>query len=273
MDGKKKLGLDVDWGDGRTLYIKAVLQDGSVEAYNRGCPSDKVVRAGDRIIAINKQFDDPQAMLKECRKIGKAQLLVRTRERKPEEEKPAKTSRKERPRSRSRDRDRDKERGRSKSSASGGKRKRSRSQEPQKEAAKVLEPPPAPFEPAEFNLWLDTGRQQLLGIEVDWINKKNLYIRAVQNGAITDWNRDCPTAKVVSPGDRIISVNGFGDDSEAMANLLRDLVTSQARFQMRVRGPPLPPAGPAAKEEEDDDDDRDRRREKDEKREKKKKAR
>jgi len=73
---KKRLGVDVDWADGETLYIKAVLS-GAVEDWNREHGFDESVRAGDRIIAVNGCSGDAQALVRVCRVCRILQLLVR----------------------------------------------------------------------------------------------------------------------------------------------------------------------------------------------------
>eukprot|EP00927_Polykrikos_kofoidii_P054184 TRINITY_DN48649_c0_g1_i1.p1 TRINITY_DN48649_c0_g1~~TRINITY_DN48649_c0_g1_i1.p1 ORF type:complete len:280 (+),score=42.53 TRINITY_DN48649_c0_g1_i1:250-1089(+) len=78
LSGKDILGLDVDWGDGKTLYIKGV-KSGVVKDWNRDHPSE-VVRGGDRVIGVNGIADDPDAMLAECRNRGHLTLLIRGQE-------------------------------------------------------------------------------------------------------------------------------------------------------------------------------------------------
>eukprot|EP00928_Gymnodinium_smaydae_P025322 TRINITY_DN2020_c0_g1_i1.p2 TRINITY_DN2020_c0_g1~~TRINITY_DN2020_c0_g1_i1.p2 ORF type:complete len:247 (-),score=67.09 TRINITY_DN2020_c0_g1_i1:58-798(-) len=77
LAGKDILGLDVDWGDGKTLYIKGV-KPGIVKEWNRTHPVDSV-QSGDRVIAINGVADDPQAMLGVCRNRGRLKLLIRSK--------------------------------------------------------------------------------------------------------------------------------------------------------------------------------------------------
>lgn len=74
--GKKRLGVDADWADGRTLYIKSVMS-GAIEDWNKEHPGDQSVQAGDRIVAVNGSAGDAQAMVQECRDSNVLQLLVR----------------------------------------------------------------------------------------------------------------------------------------------------------------------------------------------------
>jgi len=205
-----KLGLDVDWKDGRTLYIKKIL-DGAVSNYNKSCAGDKVVQGGDRIIAINGQFDDPKAMLNECKTHKKLQLLVRTT--------------------------------RDLSAASRA------------AALKAVALPAADLKggrlaralrPLEFMAALDMAGQMAMGVEVDWADGRTLYVKSVQQvGAIAEWNRSRPVEFAISPGARILAVNGYADNPEAMASLCRELCAAQVTIQLRVLGPPLPPVAPA----------------------------
>ncbi|CAE8673782.1 unnamed protein product, partial [Polarella glacialis] len=81
MSQKPVLGLDVDWSDGKTLYIKSV-QPGAVNDWNRE-HLELVVRAGDRIVAVNGATGDAEAMVKECRAGGVLRMLVRTFQKRP----------------------------------------------------------------------------------------------------------------------------------------------------------------------------------------------
>merc|ERR1712151_707086 len=74
--GTAILGLDVDWADGRTLFIKDI-RPGVVKEWNREHRPEEAVRTGDRILAVNGVADDPEAMLGECRNRGKLNLLIR----------------------------------------------------------------------------------------------------------------------------------------------------------------------------------------------------
>merc|ERR1719221_2066466 len=73
------LGLDVDWTDGRTLYVNSV-QPGAIQVWNQQRPAEQV-RSGDRIIAVNGYAGDPVAMASLCRELlgaqQRLQLLVR----------------------------------------------------------------------------------------------------------------------------------------------------------------------------------------------------
>merc|ERR1712129_603491 len=74
------LGIDVDWTDGKTLYIKSV-QPGAIQEWNITRTSQEVVQAGSRILAVNGFAGDPVAMAGLCRELcmsqGRLQLLVR----------------------------------------------------------------------------------------------------------------------------------------------------------------------------------------------------
>jgi len=61
------LGLDVRGETGETyLAVDAVLPGGAVESWNRLAGNSRDIRAGDRIIEINKA-EDVDAMREECR--------------------------------------------------------------------------------------------------------------------------------------------------------------------------------------------------------------
>lgn len=75
LSNQTRLGVDADWADGKTLFIKAVLS-GAVEEWNNQHP-DIAIRSGDRIIAVNNSTGDAQAMVKECRDKTVLSLVVR----------------------------------------------------------------------------------------------------------------------------------------------------------------------------------------------------
>merc|ERR1712203_995711 len=81
MRRQSVLGLDVDWTDGKTLYIKSV-QPGAVQDWNRTQRnSAQAVQAGSRIIEVNGFRGDPVAMASLCRELctsqGMLSLIVR----------------------------------------------------------------------------------------------------------------------------------------------------------------------------------------------------
>lgn len=207
-----KLGLDVDWKDGRTLYVKKVLP-GAIDSYNK----EHMVRAiegGDRIIAINGQFDDPKAMLNECKTQRKLELLVRT--------------------------------SRELTTAEGlvpqGKGKTQEAQPSQK--SQFLEIP----RPVEFIASLEMAEQAKLGIEVDWADGRTLYVKSLSGGAVHEWNRVRPLDYNLQPGTRILAVNGYADSAEKMVSLCKELISAHAFLQLRVQGPPsLPLETPTGK--------------------------
>lgn len=74
--GRRRLGLDADWSDGKSLYVKAILS-GAIEDWNQMHPGEDAVRPGDRIVAVNGSAGNAQAMVQECRDRLTLQLLVR----------------------------------------------------------------------------------------------------------------------------------------------------------------------------------------------------
>eukprot|EP00931_Biecheleriopsis_adriatica_P019735 TRINITY_DN13374_c0_g2_i1.p1 TRINITY_DN13374_c0_g2~~TRINITY_DN13374_c0_g2_i1.p1 ORF type:complete len:1073 (+),score=270.19 TRINITY_DN13374_c0_g2_i1:86-3304(+) len=73
IGGNTRLGVDADWSDGKTLYIKAVLP-GAVQDWNKENPA-KAVQAGDKVISVNGVGGDAQAMVKEIKDRSLLQLL------------------------------------------------------------------------------------------------------------------------------------------------------------------------------------------------------
>merc|ERR1712032_1719186 len=127
----------------------------------------------------------------------------------------------------------------------------------------------------EFTVLVDMTRQNMLGLDVDWSDGKTLYINSVQPGAIQDWNLIHPIFQQVCAGDRIVSVNGYSDDPEAMASLCKELSMAQCQFEMKVRGPPpmpstAPPASADIENKERKDKDKRDKRDKDDRRDDKK---
>lgn len=75
--GRKRLGIDADWADGKSLFVKSVMS-GAVEDWNKDHHgADDCVRSGDRIVAVNGVAGDAQAMVQECKEKLMLQLLVR----------------------------------------------------------------------------------------------------------------------------------------------------------------------------------------------------
>eukprot|EP00443_Scrippsiella_acuminata_P077800 CAMPEP_0115395960 /NCGR_PEP_ID=MMETSP0271-20121206/13050_1 /TAXON_ID=71861 /ORGANISM="Scrippsiella trochoidea, Strain CCMP3099" /LENGTH=388 /DNA_ID=CAMNT_0002819677 /DNA_START=80 /DNA_END=1247 /DNA_ORIENTATION=- len=109
-------------------------------------------------------------------------------------------------------------------------------------------------EALEFMATLDMTGQTMLGVEVDWADGRTLYVKSVHGGAVQHWNQTRPPEFFVQPGARILAVNGYSDNPETMASLCRELIAAQMTVQLRVRGPPLPPAAPPQRESEAKED-------------------
>ncbi|CAE7177018.1 nipblb [Symbiodinium necroappetens] len=205
------LGLEVDWADGKTLFIKSVKAEGAVPSWNKKHAANAVA-AGDRIISINGKAGDPKAMLAVCKKEKQLSLLVRTGSNDAVKKvassiaSAVQNSLAALP-----------------SSEDGGKPKQS----------------PKFF---DFNVTVDMAFHSQLGLDVDCASGKSLYVRHLQAGAVEEWNRKHPAHLSVHAGDRIVAVNGFAHDAQAMVDLCRELMQSRSKFQLRVRGPPPPPA-------------------------------
>eukprot|EP00930_Biecheleria_cincta_P037969 TRINITY_DN26096_c0_g1_i1.p1 TRINITY_DN26096_c0_g1~~TRINITY_DN26096_c0_g1_i1.p1 ORF type:complete len:1079 (-),score=234.02 TRINITY_DN26096_c0_g1_i1:144-3380(-) len=73
LTDKMRLGVDADWSDGKTLYIKNVLA-GAVEHWNKQNPS-LAVGTGDRILSVNHAKGDAQAMVREIKEKHVLQML------------------------------------------------------------------------------------------------------------------------------------------------------------------------------------------------------
>merc|ERR1712060_69681 len=77
MRAQTVLGLDVDWTDKQTLYIKSV-QAGAILDWNRGRGfSDQTVKPGGRIIEVNGFRGDPVAMASLVRELSVAKGMLR----------------------------------------------------------------------------------------------------------------------------------------------------------------------------------------------------
>mmetsp|Transcript_81103 Transcript_81103/g.173447 ORF Transcript_81103/g.173447 Transcript_81103/m.173447 type:complete len:145 (+) Transcript_81103:111-545(+) len=76
-----------------------------------------------------------------------------------------------------------------------------------------------PVAPVEFKIILKkTADNKRLGIDVDLSDGTTLYIAKVTgDGLVGEWNRANPQS-FVKQGDRIMSVNGCRDSSEAMSD-------------------------------------------------------
>eukprot|EP00434_Breviolum_minutum_P007704 symbB.v1.2.006796.t1/scaffold396.1/size242164/23 len=80
MSFHTQLGLDVDWANDKSLYVRH-LQAGAVEEWNRQHPAHLSVHAGDRIIAVNGFSEDAEGMLSLCRDLtqSRSSFLLRVR--------------------------------------------------------------------------------------------------------------------------------------------------------------------------------------------------
>ncbi|CAE7692805.1 nipblb [Symbiodinium pilosum] len=208
------LGLEVDWADGKTLFIKSVKAEGAVPHWNKKHAANPVA-AGDRIISINGKAGDPKAMLAVCKKEKQLSLLIRTGA--------GDTSTAAKKVASSITSAVQHSLAALPSSDDGGKSKQS----------------PKFF---DFNVTVDMAFHSQLGLDVDTASGKSLYVRHLQAGAIEEWNRKHPAHLSVHAGDRIVAVNGFAHDAQAMVSLCRELMQSRSKFQLRVRGPPPPPS-------------------------------
>lgn len=72
------LGLDVDWQNGKTLYIKSV-HPGALEEWNRAQPPERVVQAGDSVVAVNGYAGDARGMAGLCKELCGAQGQLQLR--------------------------------------------------------------------------------------------------------------------------------------------------------------------------------------------------
>ncbi|CAE7941703.1 nipblb [Symbiodinium sp. KB8] len=273
------LGLEVDWADGKTLFIKSVKvgdrapgyvlkallwqAEGAVPSWNKKHAANAVA-AGDRIISINGKAGDPKAgpdlagtgsgrcqhlprprpdkaMLAVCKKEKQLSLLVRTgsndaaqllkaisletccflhsspRTSLVESESAVKKV----------------------ASSIASAVQNSLAALPSSEDGGKPKQSPKFF---DFNVTVDMAFHSQLGLDVDCASGKSLYVRHLQAGAVEEWNRKHPAHLSVHAGDRIVAVNGFAHDAQAMVDLCRELMQSRSKFQLRVRGPPPPPA-------------------------------
>jgi len=71
------LGLDIDWADGKSLYIKGVNSPGAIESWNKSQSAEQAVIPGCTVVAVNGVSGDPAAMVNQCRTHRRLQLLVR----------------------------------------------------------------------------------------------------------------------------------------------------------------------------------------------------
>lgn len=229
---KKGLGIEVDWANKRSLLIKAVKPEGAVPDWNKDRQPDQTVMAEDHVLAVNGKAGDPKAMLNECRTTKKLKMLIWAhcaRSSVPAIEPP--------PLKRS-----------AKAAAGFDSRKLADAEaQLQESLARVHQKRNVAAELSEFLVSLDMRRHTVLGLDVDWTNGKLLYIKALQPGAIEEWNRANPPDRGVQPGDTVVAVNGYAGDARGMAGLCKELCGAQSQLQLRVRGPPPPPPNAAPK--------------------------
>lgn len=76
------LGLDVDWTNGKLLYIKG-LQPGAIEEWNRVSPADRTVQPGDTLVAVNGYAGDARGMAGLAKELCTAQTNLQLRVRGP----------------------------------------------------------------------------------------------------------------------------------------------------------------------------------------------
>jgi len=82
------LGLDVDWTNGRTLFIKSI-HPGAIEEWNRLCHPSMAVQAGATVVAVNGFSGDAQGMAGLCQELCKSQSQLQLRVRGPPPPPPA----------------------------------------------------------------------------------------------------------------------------------------------------------------------------------------
>lgn len=213
--GKAGLGIEVDWANRNTLFVKGLKDAGAVPEWNKE-HGDRPVRAGDEVVAVNgKGRGEPKVMLAECR--GKTKLELRVMR---GTEATAK---------------------RAVAEGIAGKDKDTAAGAP---VAPVAEPAPRNLHPAKlhhFVVVLDMTRFGNLGLDVDWSDGRTLFVKDVLPGAIDEWNKAHVASQVVHTGDRVVAVNGYSDDPEEMVRLCRELVASHQQLQLLMQGPPAPP--------------------------------
>lgn len=222
--GRKGLGIEVDWANGKSLLIKSVKPEGAVPDWNKDHPPDETVMAEDHVISVNGKAGDPKAMLNECRNSKKLKMVVwahcvRSSGRVPPP----------------------------KAVAPDHRKLADAEAQLQESLARVHQKQRSVAELSEFLVSIDMRRHTVLGLDVDWTSGKLLYIKALQPGAIEEWNRVNPPDRAVHPGDTVVAVNGYAGDARGMAGLCKELCSAQSQLQLRVRGPPPPPPSAAPK--------------------------
>lgn len=236
---KKGLGIEVDWANKKSLLIKSVKPEGAVPDWNKDRPPNQTVMAEDHVLAVNGKAGDPKAMLNECRTSKKLKMLIWAhcaRSSIPAIEKEARSSESAQQK-------------RSAKAAAGFDSRKLADAEAQlqESLARVQQKRNVAAELNEHLVSLDMRRHTVLGLDVDWTNGKLLYIKALQPGAIEEWNRANPPDRAVQPGDTVVAVNGYAGDARGMAGLCKELCGAQSQLQLRVRGPPPPPPTAAPK--------------------------
>ncbi|CAK9008003.1 unnamed protein product [Durusdinium trenchii] len=82
MSFHTRLGLDVDWANSKSLYVRH-LQAGAVEEWNRQHPAHLSVHAGDRIVSVNGFSENAEGMLSLCRELAQSRSSFQLRVRGP----------------------------------------------------------------------------------------------------------------------------------------------------------------------------------------------
>jgi len=224
MTIKKGLGVEVDWANGKSLLVKAVKAEGHIPDWNKEHPPSGTVMAEDHVISVNGKAGDPKAMLNLIRTSKKLKLLIWAHCQRSTEA-PSKSVK----------------------IATARRGLADAETQLQESLARVQQKRRGVPQAMEFLVSLDMRHHPVLGLDVDWTNSKLLYIKALQPGAIEEWNRLNPPDRAVNPGDSVVAVNGYAGDSKGMAGLCKELCSAQNHLQLRVRGPPFPPPGTAPK--------------------------
>ena len=236
VSGSNHLGVDADWSDGKTLYIKAIWA-GAVSDWNKENPT-KAVQPGDRVISVNGVTGDAQAMVRE---IKDRNLLLLFQKASDDKMVTVSVSG-----SNSLGMDADWGDGKTlyiKAILAGAvsdwnKENPTKAVQPGDRVISVNgvtgDAQAMVREIKDRNLLLlfqkasddkmvtvSVSGSNSLGMDADWGDGKTLYIKAILAGAVSDWNKENPT-KAVQPGDRVISVNGVTGDAQAMAREIKD---------------------------------------------------
>eukprot|EP00747_Dinoflagellata_sp_TGD_P213985 gnl/TRDRNA2_/TRDRNA2_86881_c1_seq1.p1 gnl/TRDRNA2_/TRDRNA2_86881_c1~~gnl/TRDRNA2_/TRDRNA2_86881_c1_seq1.p1 ORF type:complete len:132 (-),score=21.77 gnl/TRDRNA2_/TRDRNA2_86881_c1_seq1:69-428(-) len=77
MSGHKSIGLELDWADGKTLYVRSLPKGGAIEEWNKKHSEETKVHPGDRIICVNGFSDGPMIMIHQLCTQSHLTLLIR----------------------------------------------------------------------------------------------------------------------------------------------------------------------------------------------------